>query len=637
MYHDLGFIRVGAVSPRMKVADVDYNVNEIILLMKQASKKNISILCFPELCITGYTCGDLFLQNTLHRAAENGLKKIIEQNINITAILGMPISVDGSLYNCAVVVTSGKLMGVVPKTYIPNYNEYYEKRWFASGISFPDMIELGSIDVVSGLDLIFSVETKWGKAPFAIEICEDLWSPSPPSGYLAQAGALMIFNPSASTALVTKHSYRKQLLSQQSGRCIAGYIYAGANHDESTTDLVFSGYCGIYENARMLSENQRFKRDAKIVIGEIDLERLKFMRGKNTSFNPRLACRVISIPMDVCEDDEFFRFVDPYPFRPSGIEREIRLEEITHIQTAGLIKRLEYIGIEKVVISVSGGLDSALALMIAAKAFVEMNISKKNIIALTMPGFGTGERTLNNAMALMNELGVTIRTININDAVKQHFKDIGHSGEVHDIAYENSQARERTQIRMDTANMEGALALGTGDLSELALGWATYNGDHMSMYNVNCSIPKTLIKDLVRYMGKTVLTENLDSICDAILNTPITPELIPSKEGSIDQKTEDILGKYDLHDFFLYNMLETGAGAKKLYRLAQIAFKDIADDKEIKDTLRTFIERFFAQQFKRSCMPDGPKVGTVSLSPRGDWRMPSDASSRIWLDELERI
>lgn len=639
MFEDLGYVKVAACSPRMNVADVEFNVNTIIDAMKQAEKQDVSFICFPELSITGYTCADLFLQDALQKKALDGLNRIIASNVNITAIVGLPISTAGRLFNCAAVVHKGKLLAVVPKKHIPNYNEYYEKRWFDTGVSFPEKLELFGEEIPCGLSLVLHAKTKSGDIPFAIEICEDLWAPSPPSGQLSSQGALLIFNPSASTALAAKHQYRQNLISQQSGRCMAGYIYSSAGFDESTTDVVFCGYSSIYENGSLLNQNHRFDRNNDLIIAEVDLQRLAFLRRRNSTFFEcsEPAKNQISYKADIkCKNIEY-RKINAYPFVPSGKDSQIRLSEISNIQSSGLIKRLEHIGCQKVVIGISGGLDSTLALLVASKAFKRMNMPNKNIIAVTMPGFGTGKRTYNNAIKLINTLGATLKEISIDKAVLQHFRDIGHDGKTHDIAYENSQARERTQILMDMANMERAIVMGTGDLSELALGWATYNGDHMSMYNVNCSIPKTLVKHLVDYLGNVEIGGQLSPVINDILDTPISPELIPSEQGKIDQKTEDILGKYDLHDFFLYNFLQHGAGCKKLYHTATIAFKGIAGKDEIKSALETFIWRFFAQQFKRSCMPDGPKVGTVSLSPRGDWRMPSDASAQIWLEELKEL
>ncbi len=639
MFETMGYVKAAACSPRMKVADVSFNTDTIIEAMKQAKKEEVSFVCFPELCITGYTCADLFLQESLQKKALAGLKKIMDSNIDVTAIVGLPLNAGGRLFNCAAVVHKGKLLAIVPKKHIPNYNEYYEKRWFDTGVSFPDTVNLFGEDVPSGLSLVITAQTPFGDIPFAVEVCEDLWSPSPPSGELCPHGALIIFNPSASTALAAKHQYRKNLIAQQSGRCIAAYVYSSASFDESTTDVVFCGYSGIYENGRLLNENSRFERTGSLITAEIDLQSLAFLRRRNTTF---FACtqpakKQASYSFGIKCSNLNNRKINPYPFVPSGDDSNTRLSEISAIQSSGLIKRLEHIGCKKVVIGISGGLDSTLALLVAAKAFKRMNMPSQNIIAVTMPGFGTGDRTYNNAVALVKSLGATLREITIDKAVTQHFTDIGHNGKTHDIAYENSQARERTQILMDISNMEGAIVIGTGDLSELALGWATYNGDHMSMYNVNNSIPKTLVKHLVNYLGNVEIGGDLSPVINDILDTPISPELIPSKDGQLNQKTEEILGKYDLHDFFLYHFLQHGASCKKLYYTAKIAFNDIADDSEIISALETFIKRFFAQQFKRSCMPDGPKVGTVSLSPRGDWRMPSDASANVWLDELKEI
>ena len=639
MFENFGYVKVAACSPRMKVADIDTNVDTIVEAMEQAEKSEVSFVCFPELCITGYTCGDLFLQEALQKKALSGLKKIIDSKLDVTAIVGLPISAAGRLFNCAAVVHKGNLLAIVPKKHIPNYNEYYEKRWFDTGLSFPPSLELFGEDIPCGLSMILNAKTPVGDIPFAVEICEDLWAPNPPSGELCSQGAMLIFNPSASTALAAKHQYRKNLISQQSGRCMAGYIYSSANFDESTTDVVFCGYNCVYEYGRFLNENSRFTRNNDLVIAEVDLQRIAFLRRRNTTF---FACSTppknyVSYHTNVKCTNLDYRQINPYPFVPSGDKKDVRLNEIASIQSAGLIKRMEHIGCKKVVIGISGGLDSTLALLVAVKAFKQMDISNNNIIAVTMPGFGTGDRTYKNALDLISTLGATLRNININKAVTQHFTDIGHNGQTHDIAYENSQARERTQILMDISNMENAIVLGTGDLSELALGWATYNGDHMSMYNVNCSIPKTLVKHLVDYLGNVEIGGKLSSIINDILSTPISPELIPSQEGQLNQKTEEILGKYDLHDFFLYNFLQHGAGCKKLYNTSIVAFKDVANTEEIKTALNTFIRRFFAQQFKRSCMPDGPKVGTVSLSPRGDWRMPSDANATVWLDELKEL
>lgn len=631
------FFKVAAASPKIKVADPVYNADEIIKNIKIAKEKKASIICFPELGITGYSCADLFLQKKLLSSAEKELSRIVSECSDIIAIAGIPIRSHGRLFNCAVVIVNNEIIGVVPKQYIPNYNEYYEKRWFARGEDMPDTIILCGKEIPSTLGMVFKAITPQGSIRYGIEICEDLWAPEPVSGALCKMGCEIIFNLSASTELVTKHAYRKSLIAGQSGRCICAYVYAGASRSESTTDVVFSGYSAIFENAAPLKEGKRFE-DEQLITADIDIDKLRFHRARNTTFfadffEPEIE---ITHKFNPQKSDILDRFISPHPFVPTGYEKVERLKEITAIQTSSLIKRLEYIGIKKVVIGISGGVDSALCLLAAYRAFIERAWDIKGIIALTMPGFGTTKRTKNNAVSLVEKLDCTLREIDIKESVMQHLKDIGHDGKTPDITYENAQARERTQIIMDVANMEGAIALGTGDLSELALGWCTYNADHMSMYNVNCSIPKTLIKSLMEYMAKEIGGKVYD-IAKDILDTPISPELLPADGDNIMQKTEDVLGKYDLHDFFLYHMLEGGAAPKKLYFMAKVAFKDIASEDEILKTLKIFIKRFFTQQFKRSAMPDGPKVGTVSLSPRGDLRMPSDASYAIWLDEVESI
>jgi len=639
MIAEYGFVRCAAVSPRLKVADVDFNVDQMLGLLSKAEQSHVSLLCFPELGITSYTCGDLFLQSKLQKAAEEGLGRIIAADSPVTCVAGLPVKLGTGLYNCAAVVSGGRLLGVVPKMHIPNYNEYYERRWFvpASG-DCPETAELCGTVVPFGPGLVFCGKSAAGPVKFGVEICEDLWVPNPPSGTMAQAGAHIICNPSASTELATKHDYRRSLAVQQSGRCISGYVYASANHDESTTDVVFGGWCAVCENGTVLNENKRFTRDSEMVIADIDVGRLDFHRLRNTTFQMQgNGARTIEFAMDCAGGERLMRPVTPHPFVPAGGAAIPRLEEITMIQTAALTKRLEHIGTKKVVLGISGGLDSTLALLVAARAFGMNGWDPKGIIAVTMPGFGTGDRTLANALKLMEGLGCDARRIDITAAVSLHFRDIGHDEELYDLTYENSQARERTQILMDLATKEGAIALGTGDLSELALGWATYNGDHMSMYNVNCSVPKTLVKSLVHYLGHDVFGGKIAATIDDILDTPISPELVPSEPGGMSQRTEDILGKYDLHDFFLYHMLEGGASPKKLYMLARHAFAGIADHEAILSALKTFLTRFFSQQFKRSCLPDGPKVGTVSLSPRGDWRMPSDASGALWIRELEDL
>ncbi len=632
-----GFFRIAAASPKIKVADTEFNSKEIIKHITKAKDEGAYIICFPELCITGYTCADLFLQDRLIESAQDALREIIPHTGGITAIVGMPITAGGRLFSCAVAVADGNILGVVPKTYIPNYNEYYEKRWFSSGYDMPETVVLCDREVPSSLGMVFNAKTEEGELCYGIEVCEDLWAPEPPSSALAMMGCEIIFNPSASTEVVTKHSYRRALISQQSGRLMCTYVYAGASRSESTTDVVFSGYTGIFENGQALKEGERF-RDEQLIVADTDIGRIRFLRRRNTTFfkdfyDPQTE---IYYSLDHSGIKELKRFIPHHPFVPAGDEKISRLKEITAIQTSGLIKRLSHIGTKKAVLGISGGVDSALCLLVAYRAFIEEGWDTKGITAITMPGFGTTGRTKNNAQILAQELGCTLREINISDAAKSHLNDIGHDGKTLDITYENAQARERTQIIMNVANMEGGVALGTGDLSELALGWCTYNADHMSMYNVNCSIPKTLIKSLTHYMAEEIGGEIFETVKD-ILDTPISPELLPADGDKIAQKTEEVLGKYDLHDFFLYHMLEGGASPKKLYFMAKHAFSGIAESGEIISTLKIFVSRFFSQQFKRSCMPDGPKVGTVSLSPRGDLRMPSDASSNIWLKEIEEI
>jgi NAD+ synthase (glutamine-hydrolysing) len=631
------FFKVAAVSPRVKVANPVYNAEQIIKYIDIAKEQNVSAVCFPELCVTGYTCADLFLQKKLLKSAEEELSKIVSVCNNIIAIVGMPVMAGGRIYNAAVVISNGDILGIVPKKAIPNYNEYYEKRWFASGEMMPEMVTLCGKEVPASLGMVFCAYTPSGEVRYGIEVCEDLWTPEPPSGILCRMGCDIIFNPSASTEVVTKHAYRRSLIAMQSGRCICTYVYAGASRSESTTDVVFSGYTGIFENGGLLKEGKRFE-DEQFITAHTDLEKIRFLRLRNTSFydeylEPYAELDHMFTPPEWAELD---RYVSPHPFVPSGREKDERLEEIISIQTSALIKRLDHIGTKRVVLGISGGVDSTLCLLVAYRAFIERGWDTKDIIAITMPGFGTTSRTKNNAVSLVNELGCTLREVDITEATKKHFDDIGHDHDTYDLTYENAQARERTQILMDIAGMEGCIVLGTGDLSELALGWCTYNADHMSMYNVNCSIPKTLIKSITGFVAKEI-GGIVEEITNDILDTPISPELLPSDGENITQKTEEVLGKYDLHDFFLYHMMETGATPKKLFYLATIAFKDIATKEDILKALRIFISRFFSQQYKRSCVPDGPKVGTVSLSPRGDLRMPSDASVEIWLDEVDEI
>ena len=633
-----GFVNVAAAVPTVKVADVDYNVQQVESLIAQAEGRGIEVIVFPELCITGYTCQDLFKEQLLLDRAEQGIIMLLDftRKLDVISIVGAPVVINGLLYNCAVVIQGGNILGIVPKTYLPNYAEFYEKRWFASAQ------DLNPIDLYfAGNSVRVSVEpqvfvTSDGMK-FGVEICEDVWAPIPPSNNLALAGADIIFNLSASDELIGKHAYLKSLLAQQSARTVSGYVYASCGFGESTQDVVYGGNALIYENGKLLVEGSRFSIQPQIQMCQIDIEKLRVERRQNTTFinaQRGAVAREIQCRLITPRDFELLRQIDSHPFIPKEEDMQSSCEEILNIQVAGLAKRLYHINGTKAVIGISGGLDSTLALLVTVKAFDKLALDRRGIIGITMPGFGTTDRTHNNAMKLMETLGVTIRESNLAKAVTQHFEDIGQSAKVHDVTYENSQARERTQILMDVANKENAIVVGTGDLSELALGWATYNGDHMSMYGVNAGIPKTLIRFLVSYVAGEMATETLLDIID----TPISPELIPADEqGNIKQKTEDLVGPYELHDFFIYYFLRYGFSPKKIFLLAQRAFADIYDEETIKKWLTTFCRRFFNQQFKRSCLPDGPKVGSVSLSPRGDWRMPSDASSSLWMKECEEL
>ncbi len=640
---DYGFVKVAAAVPELKVADCSFNVDKIIGMIREADEAGVQIIAFPELSLTAYTCADLFQQQLLLKRALEGLRRTAEstRGLGLAAIVGLPLFADNQLFNCAAVIQDGKVLGIVPKTYIPGYGEFYEERWFASGRDVKNTsVNLWDIQVPFGTDLLFEAQGK-DNVSFGVEICEDLWAPVPPSSYLAVAGAALIFNLSASNELIGKHEYRRELIRQQSGKCIAGYIYASSGVNESTTDLVFGGYAMIAENGGILKESERFIRRGHMTITEIDVRKLENDRIRNTSYmsgdNAR-SFRRVSFSLCDSKTDGLKRRVDPHPFVPSNeAERDIRCKEIFSIQTAGLGKRLSHTGIKNAVIGISGGLDSTLALIVTAKTFDLLGIPRENITAITMPGFGTTDATYDNSVQLIRSFGAAFREINIKDACLKHFDDIGHDPVIHDVTYENVQARERTQILMDIANKQGGLVVGTGDLSELALGWCTYNGDHMSMYSVNCGIPKTLVKYLVKWAKDNVADESTAQVLQRILDTPITPELLPpDTSGKIQQKTEDIVGPYELHDFFLYHALRYGAEPSKVLFLAKHAFKGVYDDTTINKWLVKFYKRFFSQQFKRSCLPDGPKVGTISLSPRGDWRMPSDASAEEWIKELEQ-
>ena len=640
-----GFVNVAAAVPTVKVADVEYNVQQIESLIAQAEDRGVEVMVFPELCITGYSCQDLFKEQLLLDHAEDGVVKLLDftRKLNVIVIVGLPVVVNGLLYNCAAVLQGGQLLGIVPKVYLPNYGEFYEKRWFASAqdLNPTDIYFAGSPVHVSAEPQVFVTADG---VKFGIEICEDVWAPTPPSNNLALAGADVIFNLSASDELIGKHAYLKSLLAQQSARMMSGYVYASCGFGESTQDVVYGGNAIIYENGRLLEEGDRFSLEPQLKMCQIDIQALQVERRTNTTFinaQRNAHAREIACKATAQRQFELVRNINPYPFIPKSENMQESCEEILSIQVMGLVKRLHHINGKKAVIGISGGLDSTLALLVTVKAFDKLGLDRKGIIGITMPGFGTTDRTYNNALKLMETLGVTIREISIAAAVTQHFSDINHDASVHDITYENSQARERTQILMDVANKENAIVVGTGDLSELALGWATYNGDHMSMYGVNAGVPKTLIRYLVGYVAGEMATETLMDIID----TPISPELIPADEnGNIKQKTEDLVGPYELHDFFIYYFLRYGFSPKKIFLMAKRAFctatadqPALYDEETIKKWLTTFCRRFFNQQFKRSCLPDGPKVGSVSLSPRGDWRMPSDASSALWLKECETL
>jgi NAD+ synthase (glutamine-hydrolysing) len=644
--NNYGFVRVAAATPSLKVADCDYNINEILKLVADAEKNKVSAIVFPELSITGYTCGDLFLQRTLLEGAKQSLRGILDatKGYSVIIIVGMPLEVSNKLYNVAVVICGGKILGVVPKTFLPNYNEFYEKRWFSpSGELKDEVVYLYDNYVPIGIKLIF--ETPDFK--FSVEICEDLWTPIPPSGIASLNGAEIVFNLSASNETAGKHIYRKSLIAQQSARCIAGYVYAAAGNGESTTDVVFSGSSMIAENGSLLAEAERFSFDSRMIVADIDVDRLKSDRYRNKSFSlseykliNELEYRNIRIDREISvEEFSLNRYVSSTPFVPSSDSTlNDRCDEIFSIQIGGLAKRLLHTNSRKAVIGISGGLDSTLALLVLVKTFDKLNIPRGNIYGITMPGFGTTGRTYNNAVKLMQSLGVTIKEISINEAVIQHFKDIDHDVNTHDITYENSQARERTQILMDYANKVNGLVIGTGDLSELALGWCTYNGDHMSMYAVNTGIPKTLVRTLVAWISGIYMDKASKGVLDDVIDTPVSPELLPADtNGNIIQKTEDTVGPYILHDFFLYYVLRFGFAPAKIYFLAKHSFGEEYTKEEILKWLKVFFRRFFSQQFKRSCLPDGPKVGSVNLSPRGDWRMPSDASVSLWMSGLDAL
>lgn len=637
--NEYGYVKVGASTLELKVSDTIYNVQMIKKQIDEAVNKNIQIISFPELSITGYTCGDLFNQDILIDKSYEGLKDLVDYSKDkmIVIIVGSPIKCENKLYNCAVVINNGKILGIVPKTYIPNYNEFYEMRWFKSSNDLKiKEINLFNEIVPIGVDLIFTSKLD-DELKFGVEICEDVWSLYPKSNDYASSGASIIFNLSASNETIGKYDFRKELIKMQSIKTISGYVYSSSGINESSTDLLFSGSSLIYENGKLLSENNRFDFNSNLIYSDIDIKRLVNDRRKNTSFISNTDKEYRNIYFTTSKNNFISRKYSKYPFVPSNEDkREERCKEIINIQSSALAKRLKHTNIQKCVIGVSGGLDSTLAFLVIKKAFEKLKIDNKNIIAVTMPGFGTTNRTYENALDLIKINNATLKEIDIKKACLVHYSDIDQDINNHDITYENAQARERTKILMDIANKENALVIGTGDLSELALGWCTYNGDHMSMYSVNSSIPKTLVKYLVKYIADTD-KKNKKVLYD-ILSTPISPELLPADEkGNIKQITEDKIGPYILHDFYLYHFFRYGASPKKIYMLAVNTFENEYSKEEILKWLKVFIKRFFTQQFKRSCMPDGVKVGSISLSPRGDLRMPSDASYNIWIKELEEI
>lgn len=637
-----GFVKVAAAIPQVRIADCMFNAEQIGRLIATAEERNVQIVCFPELSITGYTCADLFAQQLLLDDAESALLRIVDntRKLNVTAIVGMPVVVNSTLINAAIAIRKGKILGVVPKTYLPNYKEFYERRWFTSSLDIAERnVRICGQVVPLGSNILFEAPN----VTFGIEICEDLWAVVPPSSELALKGAEIIFNLSADNEGVGKHNYVRSLAGQQSARCIAGYVFSSCGFGESTTDIVFASNGLIYENGILLAESERFTLEEQLLISEIDVERLRSERRVNTTYSANKGYCSPEVPIRVAiENTEkpfaLTRSFTPLPFVPAGSELDERCEEIFSIQVAGLAKRMQHTHAKTAVIGISGGLDSTLALLVCVKTFDKLRLSRKDILGITMPGFGTTDRTYTNAISLMRQLGISMREISIKEACIQHFKDIDHDINNHDVVYENTQARERTQILMDVANQTNGLVIGTGDLSELALGWATYNGDHISMYGVNAGVPKTLVRHLVQWVAEHQTEHNTRLTLLDVVSTPISPELVPADEnGEIRQKTEDLVGPYELHDFFMYHFLRFGFRPSKILFLARHAFNEKYDNETIKKWLSTFFRRFFNQQFKRSCLPDGPKVGSITLSPRGDWRMPSDAESAAWLREIEQF
>ena len=638
-----GYIKVASAIPSVKVGDCQFNLQEIEQMIARAEGQGVEVIVFPELSITGYTCQDLFRQQLLLDVAEQSVLMLLDftRQLDIIVIVGAPVQVGMILLNYAVVIQKGEILAIIPKTYLPNYSEFYEKRWFASSQDLhpTEILYAGSKTMVTAQPTIFRTYTG---ATFGVELCEDVWAPEPPSTFLTLAGADIIFNLSASDELIGKHAYLQQLLSQQSARTMSGYVYSGSGFGESTQDVVYGGNALIYENGKCIAESERFSFEPQMVVSQIDYEKLRAERRNNTTFvNAQRRVEQGNVRFIDChsisqDDFTLMRNISPTPFILEQENMKDACEEIFNIQIAGLAKRLVHTNCRTVVVGISGGLDSTLALLVCVRTFDKLKLPRTGIIGVTMPGFGTTDRTYTNAMALMKSLGVTIKEVSIKKSCIQHFEDIEHDISVHDVTYENGQARERTQILMDLSNKYNGMVIGTGDLSELALGWATYNGDHMSMYGVNVSIPKPLICYLVQYVAESGIDADSRATLTDIIDTPISPELIPADEqGNIAQKTEDLVGPYILHDFFLYYMLRCGFRPSKIYMLACHAFMGEFDEETIKKWLRVFLRRFFAQQFKRSCLPDGPKVGSVSLSPRGDWRMPSDACSTLWVKEVD--
>lgn len=633
-----GYIRVATATPKIKVADCKYNTEVIVEMMEEAWEKKTKLLVFPELCITGYTCDDLFLQNTLIDGALKGLSQVVEasKGKQMLVFVGLPYAYLSKLYNVAAAIFDGKILALIPKKNIPNYGEFYEARHFQPGKTLPVVVDILGQRTYFGTNVIFGAKDI-PQFMVAAEICEDVWAQIPPSTYHAMAGATVIVNCSASNEIICKDSYRRDLVKVQSAKQVCGYVYANAGEGESTQDLVFAGHNLICENGTLIGESKRFTTG--ILYADMDLQKIISERRRMTTFKGEEADDYCYVEFTAgLLDLQIQRPYEKMPFVPSdNNERALRCEAILSIQAEGLKKRLEHTGCKNAVIGISGGLDSTLALLVVKRTFDLLGIEKSNITAVTMPCFGTTDRTYNNAVLLTKKLGATLREIDIKEAVNIHFRDIGQAPDNHDVTYENAQARERTQILMDIANQTGGMVIGTGDLSELALGWATYNGDHMSMYGVNASIPKTLVRHLVRYFADTCGDEELKKVLYDVLKTPVSPELLPPKDGKISQKTEDLVGPYELHDFFLYHILRFGYRPSKIYRIAKIAFGSEYEDTVILKWLKNFYRRFFTQQFKRSCLPDGPKVGSVAVSPRGDWRMPSDASYSLWMAEVEML